>query len=352
MPSIPVGQFEAPTAARLSGTVSAVHDSVEMSRLLLGLAADGGADGRALARQAELPTWLMSVDRAMVDSAHHLQLWELLEHALQDPYVGLTAVTAHQIGDLDLYDYLFTTAATVREALQMSMDFFHLVSTNCSLRAETTGAGPVTYSYAHALPGGRGEELWTQFSIAGFCARISTAAGCRVVPEHVAFVQPPPRSHRAFIDTFGTRRIDFAAPATTFTLRARDLDLPLPGADPTLARILRRYAATQPRPRPIDLLSRVRQILVNAIDQGPPSLETLARHLSLSSRTLQRRLSEHGTTWRAELEIARQHRAHRAYQGGALDMNGLARHLGYSDPRSVRRALKRWNTETVNSRPV
>jgi AraC-like DNA-binding protein len=241
---------------------------------------------------------------------------------------------------------LFTTAATVREALEMSGDFFHLVSTNCSLQPETTTDAGTTYSYRHALPGGRGEELWTQFSMAGFCARIGAAAGRAVVPAHVAFTQPPPRSHRAFNDTFGTRQIDFRAPVNTFTLRTEDLDLPMPGADPALARILRRYAATLPQPQPAYWLNHFRQVLADAIEDSTPSLDSLARRLVVSTRTLQRRLAEYGTTWRTELETARQHRAQRAFQDGASSMTRLASQLGYSDPRSVRRALRRWDSRS------
>jgi AraC-like DNA-binding protein len=65
--------------------------------------------------------------------------------------------------------------------------------------------------------------------------------------------------------------------------------------------------------------------------------------LAISVRTLQRRLAEHGTTWRAELQAARQDRARTAFQASPPSMTRLARQLGYADPRSVRRALRRWD---------
>lgn len=337
-------QLGAGPALSLTGEALAIHDTVEMSRLVLGMAAARGADARALARDAGLATWLLGVDQAMIASGHHARLWELAEHALQDPYVGLNAVHRHRVGDLDLYDYLFTTAATIREALEISGNFFHLVSTNCTLRPETQAGADVTYSYRHALPGGRGEELWTQFSIAGFCARIGAAAKRPVVPAEITFAQRPPRSYRTFIEAFGTRRIEFGAAVTTFTLRAEDLDMPMPGADPALARILRRYAATLPRPAPADWLELFRQTLTEALGDSTPSLDSLSRRLAVSTRTLQRRLAEHGTCWRAELETARRHCAQRAIQDGAPSVTRLAHQLGYADPRSVRRALRRWES--------
>ena len=326
-----------------AGQAPAVHDTVELSRLVLGVAAAGGADARMLARDAGLPGWLLGADGAMIGSAQHGRLWELAGHTLGDPCLGLTAVARHRVGDLDLYDYLFMTAGTVREALELSGGFFHLVSTNCSLVPKPQPGGEVIYRYRHALAGGWGEDLWTQFSIAGFCARISAAAGRPVTPAHVAFAQPSPRSYHSFTQAFGTRRIDFGAPVTTFTLRAGDLDLPMPRADPALAAILRRYAATLPRPQPADWLGRFREVLAETIGEGTISVNVLARRLAISTRTLQRRLAEHGTTWSAELDTARQYRAQQARQAGRPSMTRLARQLSYADPRSARRALRRWD---------
>jgi AraC-like DNA-binding protein len=130
---------------------------------------------------------------------------------------------------------------------------------------------------------------------------------------------------------------------TTFTLPAEDLDRPIPSADPVLNRILRRYAATLPPCQPASWHGYFRQVLAGALGDGTPSLDTVAGRLAISVRTLQRRLAEHGTTWRAELQAARQDRARTAFQASPPSMTRLARQLGYADPRSVRRALRRWD---------
>jgi AraC-like DNA-binding protein len=317
-----------------------------MSRLLLAVAAAGGADARQLARDAQIPGHALARDHAMLLSRHVYRLWELVEHALEAPHVPLTTVDRHKVGDLDLFDYLLTTATTLKSGLQVNGDFLHLVTTNGRLQIEAETDRDATYSCRTVQPGGRGADLWVQFTVAGFCARAQAATGRPVVPSHVAFAQPPPRSHQAFIERFGTSRIDFGAPVTTFTFRACDLDLPMPGADPALARILTRYAATlSPRPLPT-WHEHFQQQLAEAIDHGNPSLGALARRLAISIRTLQRQLAEQGTTWRAELDTARQQRAQHAPQAEAGNMANLARQLGYSDPRSARWALRRWNDRT------
>jgi AraC-like DNA-binding protein len=317
-----------------------------MSRLLLAVAAAGGADARQLARDAGVPERALAHAEAMIPSRQVYRLWELVEYALEDPRVPLTTVGRHKVGDLDLFDYMLTTAATLKDGLRANGAFLHLVTTNGRLQIESETDRDATYSCRIVEPGGRGADLWVQFIVAGFCARAQAATGRPVVPVHVAFAQPPPRSHGAFIETFGTSRIDFGAPITTFTFRACDLDLPMPRADPALASILSRCAAAlSPRPLPT-WREHFQQQLSTALDHGSPSLSTMARRLAVSTRTLQRQLADHGTTWRAELDTARERRAQHAHQTGTSDMTNLARQLGYSDPRSVRRVLQRWNDRT------
>lgn len=321
----------------------AVNDTVELARLVLSLAAAGGADPRELARQAALPGWLLATDRAMVSSATGARLWELAEHALGDPTLGLTAVSRHRVGDLDLYDYLFLTAADLREGLRLSAEFFHLISTNTRLRVLGETDGEVTYGYGHALAGGRGEELWTQFSIAGFCARAQAVTGVPIAPSRVTFAQPAPRRHAVFAEALGTGRIDFGAPVTTFSFRVADLARPLPTADPVLGGILRRYAATLPGRPATTWLERFRHLLDEALRGGRPALGAIAVRLAVSPSTLQRRLAEHGTSFRAELEAARQRQVVDAQRAGVRGTARLADRLGYADARSVRRALRRWD---------
>ena len=129
--------------------------------------------------------------------------------------------------------------------------------------------------------------------------------------------------------------------------RAQRLDLPMRGAEPGLARILNRYAASLAAPLPVTWYGHFQRLLAQSIEAGSPSLERVAQRMAVSPRTLQRHLAEHGTTWRAELTAARQHRAVQARQSGPVSAAALARRLAYADPRSVRRALRRWDNEAT-----
>ena len=283
------------------------RESSKMVRFLLGASAAGGADAARLARDLRLPGWILQGDEVMTSPDYALRLWELAEHALEIPDLAITFAERFQTGSLDLYDYLFTTAPTLRDGFDVSSQYLHLLTTNARLQVVAETDREVTYSYRYLVADGRGADLALQLSVAIFCARARARAGTGqpIVPVRIAFKQRAPRSHRAFTEAFGITAVDFDAMVTTFTFRARDLDLPMLGADPALARILARYAAVLPPPPDLTWRQHFRLVLTEALDDGGVSLNAMARRMAVSSRTLQRHLAEHGTTWRSELDVAR-----------------------------------------------
>jgi AraC-like DNA-binding protein len=318
------------------------RESSKMITYLLGAAAAGGADPLQLARTARVPDWVLGRNDAMISPQYALRLWELAEHTLEDPQLPLTFAARYQTGELDLYDYLFTTASTLRDGFDVSSRYLYLLTTNGRLAIESETDRDVTYSYRYLVAEGHGADLALQLSVAVFCARARAGTGQPIVPVRLAFKQRAPRTHRAFCEAFGTSRVDFDAPVTTFTFRTRDLELPMVGADPALARILARYAAAIPAPSEASWQQHFRLLLVDALDEGTLSLGGMARRMTISPRTLQRQLSVHGTTWRAELDAARRYRA------GQLrhhEPAKLARQLGYTHPRSASRAVQRWSSQ-------
>lgn len=97
----------------------------------------------------------------------------------------------------------------------------------------------------------------------------SAATGRRIVPVRMTCPSVAPPSRRLLVEAFGTRQVVF------------------------------------PAPRPATFPEIFRLVLARAIEQGTPALGKVAARLALSPRTLQRRLTEHGTSWREELDTAR-----------------------------------------------
>jgi AraC-like DNA-binding protein len=92
----------------------------------------------------------------------------------------------------------------------------------------------------------------------------------------------------------------------------------------------------------------VRKILAAQLDRPALTLATVARALAVSARTLQRRLAEEGTSWRAELDVARRERTAQLL-GRGRTQGATAASVGYSGSRALRRAVRRWQRNEVGA---
>ena len=322
-------------------------ESAELVRMLAGVAAEHGADAHRLAREAGLPDWVLASGGAMVPTRLAVRMFELTASTLDLPDLGLILPRMHTVGDLGLYDYLFATAATLGDAMQVGGEFIHLISTNDRISVEESTATETTFAFRIAEGDGRGGELLSQLGVAMLTTRARAGTSRPVAPVRVSFPFAAPQRYRPVAEAIGTSRVDFGCPVTSVTFSTRDLRLPMTRSDPQLARILAGFASTLPVPEPTTWLGQFRLKLDEMLAAGSPSIDRAASGLSVSTRTLQRRLTEYETTWRAELDSARQRRTDRS---GARSTHQLAASLGYADPRSVRRARRRWKavqTETA-----
>ena len=73
-----------------------------------------------------------------------------------------------------------------------------------------------------------------------------------------------------------------------------------------------------------------------------PGIDDVARELRLSSRTLQRRLTEEGTTFQRLTQEARRELARHYLLHSALELNETAYLLGFEDAHSFFRAFQKW----------
>lgn len=96
---------------------------------------------------------------------------------------------------------------------------------------------------------------------------------------------------------------------------------------------------------PDGVADEVEAVLRRAPDDTSPTAAQVAAELAMSSRTLQRRLQDEGTSFRALADDLRTQRARELLAGGANAAEVAAR-LGFSDPTAFRRAFKRSTGET------
>ncbi|MFI5777550.1 AraC family transcriptional regulator ligand-binding domain-containing protein [Nocardia sp. NPDC051570] len=317
-------------------------DQTLLHRFVIAQLGTVGLEPDRLLRECGLPDWSMAGPGVHVPSETFSRLWEVGESLLGDPNVALHVAGRYELTATRLYDYLFSTAATVGAGLATCGPYVTAVTTNhrFDLVAENDGE---TTLYLDMISGdGRGRDHTQLWGLVAVLTRARACVRARLDPIRVSLRQRAPRDLSAFTDVFGTAVIEFGAPVDAMTFRAADMDLPLATADPVLAEVLRPLAAALPPPPPLAAAwpERVHAALVEMFDDGEVSLDRVARRLATSPRTLQRRLAEAGTTWRRELDRARLERAAAA---GPVTRERQAELLGYADATSLRRAALRWS---------
>jgi AraC-like DNA-binding protein len=124
--------------------------------------------------------------------------------------------------------------------------------------------------------------------------------------------------------------------------------IPLRRRDPVLRRMLQGQAdAIAEGPAAVSgVLVDVRRALAVRLPRGEAEIEVVARHLGMSTRTLQRRLSSTGTSYQELLDVVRRESAEKCIADSSLSIGEIAYLVGYSEPAAFHRAFRRWTGST------
>jgi len=126
------------------------------------------------------------------------------------------------------------------------------------------------------------------------------------------------------------------------------LALPLKGPDAGLIQVLEQHAERllAQLPQQGEISGSVRRVIAGLMREGVPSIEKVSAVLCCSSRTLQRRLNDSGTNFRAELNLVRHQVACDYLNDPRLQIADVALLLGYSEHSAFTRAFREWAGET------
>lgn len=94
------------------------------------------------------------------------------------------------------------------------------------------------------------------------------------------------------------------------------------------------------------LVERVRSFLAASLANGRSTIEDCAAELHMSSRTLQKRLTEQGTSYSTLVEHTKVDKARQSLATRSFSISEIALDLGYSEHSCFTRAFKRWTGQT------
>jgi len=307
-----------------------------------------GLDSRALFREAGLDPGALSDPNARYPVEKTVHLWRLAVEATGDPAFGLEVsrhireTTFHALG------YSLLASATLKDAFERLVRYFRIVTDAYELAFEREGA-----DYAFVIGVDPDQPRPTHAAIDAFAA--IEVRMCRALygrdfrPRRVTLQRPAPQDTRPFERALKAP-ITFEAERNSIVMAAAQLEKPLDTANPELARmndeVVIRYLAKHVKENVTD---RVHALLVEQLPHGEPTQEQIARSLHMSLRSLQRRLVEERTSYKAILNDTRRDLALSYIRDGGYSISEITYLLGFFDTSSFSRAFKRWTGQSPSA---
>ena len=335
-------------AAGLSDNIRAVGGTTlsVSSRAIIDACARLGLDTGEILLAAKLDPATLQDPDARIPLEQVDALWQKAYELSNDPDLALHAIEVLPFGAYRVIDFLASSAPTIGAALAKVSDYFPIVNAVVRL-PYSVGDRHVTFGIESPSRPSTITRAYAEYTLAAVFLRTRIATNQNYSLVRVEFSQTRPAAiseHERIFDC----PVRFGADACRLVI-ARDVwDTPRTGSDPALFSVLDTHARMllEQVPSPDDIVGRVRKAIDAQLRGGDPSLESIAKQLAMSPRTLQRRLREHGVLFNDVLDELR-FRAAKTYLA-QKDVAGteVAYLLGFAEQSSLNRAFKRWSGQT------
>lgn len=303
-----------------------------------------GLTPAAVLRQSRLPAALYSDGTALVSTEQFFALWRGVEELSTDPAAGLTIGSLPGTGSYHPLLIAAQHSRDYRDALQRMARYKQFCSPEEMRITESKDECVIDFVWTNTTA--EEPRLLTDAALAIVLHLGRNGTGTAINPKRVELAREleASRAHEKF---FGCA-VKYRSPRNAIVLYRSDLDRSFTTHNAELIEMLQgqfdkqttdRVAAT----RTVD---RVKWILKRLLAGNRPDIDTVARELGMSSRTLQRKITDEGANFRQLLLEARKELVREYLRQPKLGLTEAAYLLGYDDPNSFYRAFRSWEGTT------
>lgn len=274
------------------------------------------------------------------------KLWQKAIAVTGDPTIGLR--TGWHVTPADFYALGFSWLASdnLLGALHRVQRYMRVVST-ATVELQIRDAGDCYAVSAHFPDNARSPpKEGIDLGMTALLKLCDSVTKTRVRPVKIELTCPATFHPEAYREHLGDN-IRFACKVGTFYFDKGQLEAPLPGRTPDVARATDRVAEQYlDALDPHEVASQVRRLLISMLPDGNADQDRVASRLHRSSSTLQRQLQAEGTSYRDVLDETRKSLAQEYLRQGKLSHAQIAYLLGFSDQSNFSRAFKRWTQKS------
>jgi AraC-like DNA-binding protein len=269
------------------------------------------------------------------------RLWRAAFAATGDRHLGLSAAEVWEARADHLVVLLLTSATSLGQGLEAGLRYQELLSHG---RVITLGSHPELHvlhinKIEHELPITVHE---VEFITVVVMKMLRFATDGAFKAEEIHFEHPYRGNIQKYTRAFGCSVL-FGQAKTAILANDASWSLPLAHGNAALHSQLKSVAAgLHATLESHHFIDTVRERIKILLPRGQTSIEAVASALHMTPRTLQRRLQEEDTTFRVLLDAVRKSILVECFERNQAP-GEIMRHAGYTNAKSFRRALKRWN---------
>ncbi len=260
-----------------------------------------------------------------------------------DPLIGLKLGEPFIPQRYGLFGYALLSASTLRRAMKFAVNFGQLTFSFFSFDCGDSG-GHGWFAMKDPPPvEPQLHDVYLDRDMSAAVVAFGTIMGKPIPLTGLELAHDGHGRPQDYRDYFGCD-IRFSTYPSRLLFRSELLDTALPQSDPDTSKYFRqqcRMLITKLKSQS-HFADDVRMLLLARPGQFP-NIEHVAENLHVSVRTLRRRLSEEGSSFRELLEEVRFQLAKEYLQDTKLPLSEIADLLGYTEPGNFSHAFRRWS---------
>lgn len=323
-------------------TTEPVLHSLAISQIMLNFAAQHGVELDACLSGSGISAAMLQDADALITPVQEMQLIENLMLALPDiPALGFELGMQYNVATFGTWGFALRTSRNLREAVERAIRYIPLSTAYCTFTTASHAPDYVIYADPSDIPIqlrqfllerdlGTAVNIFRELDLQGQSLRRLELAG-------------PELAYADRLHELAGIPVQFGGRHNALVLNLDNISTSLPTFDEHLVRLLEDQCRQLMARRQIDgAAGQVRQRLLGKLGLVA-TLEEVAKDLSLSPRSLRRKLEAEDTSFRAIVEDSRQQLATQLLHATDMKLEELASQLGYADTASFTRAFRRWH---------
>ncbi len=299
-----------------------------------------GLDASEVLRKAGLPQGFADQPRVLLKTEELFALWRAVGEASNSPGIGLLLGSETRTERLTPVGLAALSTENFGAAVDQMARYKQLTCPEEIRQQKKEGEWSIQFRWLLAEEVEPEALIECCFAWVLSIGRLGTRE--RLTPVRVEFVEP--RKHLKVIEKHFGCEVVCGASRNALVFRSADAQRAFVTRNAELLAMLAPQFEAELRQANGDenFVERVRVAVQQKLTGRRPSIEDIADELHLSSRTLQRRLQDAGSSFQIVLEEARHQLARHYLNNSVLELNEAAYLLGYEDGNSFVRAFRTW----------